>query len=196
MADKESFIEGQLDFEGVPSDQYSFKERIMSVTLSNASAREWFSRTRDSVKPWGDFLNTKRMGVPKSLAPLPKRVVKNVDQFQGNYLFVFMGLVIFCILTSPMLLVAIAACLGAFYLISIKNQDRKITILGRELSLAQQYAAVGVASFPLFWLAGAGSAVFWVIGASFFVIMLHASIYRTQEELEGFDVEMDAVQTV
>ena len=43
-------------------------------------------------------------------------------------------------------------------------QDFCMFITGRELSLAQQYAVVGVCSFPLFWLAGAGSAVFWVIG--------------------------------
>lgn len=196
MADKEILIEGQLDFSGAPTENTNIKDRLMALSLSNASAREWFSKTRESVKPWGEFINTKRMGMPKSVAPLPKRVVKNIEHFQGNYLFVFLGLVIFCILTSPMLLVAIGACLGACYLISIKNQDRKITILGRELSLAQQYAAVGAASFPLFWLAGAGSAVFWVIGASFFVIMLHASLYRTQEELEGFDIELDAVETV
>ncbi|GFN91285.1 pra1 family protein [Plakobranchus ocellatus] len=194
MADKENLLEGDLDH--TPAESPTFKDRLMAVSLSNTTAREWFSRTRESVKPWGDFINTKRMGVPKSVAPLPKRIVKNIEHFQGNYLFVFMGLVIFCILTSPMLLVAIAACLGACYLISIKNQERKITIMGRELSLAQQYAAVGAASFPLFWLAGAGSAVFWVIGASFFVIMLHASVYKTQEELEGFDIELDGVQTV
>ncbi len=32
--------------------------------------------------------------------------------------------------------------------------------------MTHQYAAVGVLSFPLFWAAGAGSAVFWVIGTS------------------------------
>ena len=37
-------------------------------------------------------------------------------------------------------------------------------VSGRELSLAQQYAGVGALSFPLFWIAGAGSAVFWIIG--------------------------------
>ena len=33
-------------------------------------------------------------------------------------------------------------------------------------------------------------------GASFFFIMLHASLYISQEELEGFDIEMDSVETV
>ena len=37
-------------------------------------------------------------------------------------------------------------------------------LTGRDVTLVQQYAAVGALSFPLFWIAGAGSAVFWVIG--------------------------------
>ncbi|XP_012946782.1 prenylated Rab acceptor protein 1-like [Aplysia californica] len=104
---------------------------MMSLSLSNASAREWFSKTRESVRPWAEFVHTKRFGVPKSIAPVPKRIVKNIDTFQGNYLFVFMGLVVFCILTSPLLLVALAACFGACYLISVKNQDKKITVMGK-----------------------------------------------------------------
>jgi len=39
-----------------------------------------------------------------------------------------------------------------------------VFISGRELTLAQQYGVVGICAFPLFWIAGAGSAVFWVIG--------------------------------
>ncbi|KAK3107354.1 hypothetical protein FSP39_012584 [Pinctada imbricata] len=165
----------------------------MSLSLSNVSAREWLTKTREGIKPWGEFLNTGKFQVPKSVAPLPKRVVKNIEHFQSNYLFVFVGLVVFCILTSPMLLIAIAACLGACYIISLKNQERKIKVMGRELSLAQQYGAVGLCSFPLFWLAGAGSAVFWVIGASFFVIMLHASFYITAEEGDAIELEMEPV---
>ena len=36
--------------------------------------------------------------------------------------------------------------------------------VGREVSLAQQYVLVAVCCFPLFWVAGAGSAVFWILG--------------------------------
>lgn len=35
---------------------------------------------------------------------------------------------------------------------------------GREVTPAHQYALAGGVSFPFFWLAGAGSAVFWVLG--------------------------------
>jgi len=194
MDEKESFLEGSLDNSAPKSA--SFKERMMSLTLTNASAREWFAKTRERVRPWSEFLNTKNFAVPKSVAPIPKRVMKNIDSFQGNYLFVFLGLVLFCILTSPMLLIALAACLGACYMINVKNENQKITVMGREVSLGHQYCAVGAMSFPLFWLAGAGSAVFWIIGASFFAIMMHAGFYRTQEELEGFDIDLEEVQTV
>lgn len=196
MGDKESLIDnlGSLDI-SAPKTQ-SLKERMMAVKLSNVSAREWFAKTRERVKPWGEFLNTQRFAVPKSLSPVPSRVMKNIDNFQGNYLFVFLGLVVFCVLTSPMLLIALAACLGACYMISLKNENQKISVMGREVSVVHQYCAVGAMSFPLFWLAGAGSAVFWIIGASFFAIGLHAGFYRTQEELEGFDVDLEEVQMI
>ncbi|KAK7497116.1 hypothetical protein BaRGS_00011646 [Batillaria attramentaria] len=172
MEEKQN-LEGKIDY--TPAETPSFKSRFMSLSMSNVSAREFFHRTRERVRPWSDFLNTKRFKMPGSLGPVPKRIVKNVDNFQGNYVFVFLGLFIFCVLTSPMLIVAIAACLGACYIINIKNHDKPLMLMGREVSVAQQYAAVG---------------------ASFFVIMLHASTYTPQEELEGFDIEMDSVETV
>ncbi|XP_069115835.1 prenylated Rab acceptor protein 1-like isoform X1 [Argopecten irradians] len=191
-----SGLEGDIS---VPESQTSVPESqtkkrgIMSLTLSNASAREWLARTREGIKPWGEFINTSKFKTPKSVAPVPKRIMKNIEHFQSNYLFVFLGLVLFCVLTSPMLLIAIAACLGACYIINIKNQEKKLSIMGKELSVSQQYAAVGLCSFPLFWLAGAGSAVFWIIGASFFVIMLHASFYTLAEDGEDIDLVMDEV---
>lgn len=184
-------LEGNIE---TPDRNSSFERKgIMSISLSNVSAREWISKTREGIKPWGEFINTGKFKVPKSITPVPRRIIKNIELFQSNYMFVFIGLVLFCILTSPMLLIAIAACLGACYIISIKNAENKLKLFGKELSLFQQYAVVGVCSFPLFWLAGAGSAVFWVIGASFFFIMLHASMYMTPDEQEAVELEMDEV---
>ncbi|KAK2165986.1 hypothetical protein NP493_1344g00023 [Ridgeia piscesae] len=155
----------------------------MSMTLTNIRLREWFQKRRESVQPWNIFLSPSNFKLPKAVAPATKRFMSNIEKFQSNYIFVFLGLVAFCLLTSPLLLVAIATSLGACYIISLKNQDRKIRIMGRELSLVEQYTAVGIMSFPIFWLAGAGSAVFWVIGASFFAIALHASLYAGQEDI-------------
>lgn len=40
-------------------------------------------------------------------------------------------------------------------------------IAGQKLSVAHQYALVSIASFPLFYLAGAGQVVFWILGMVF-----------------------------
>ena len=75
--------------------------------------------------------------------------------------------------------------------------DRKLFLGGKEISLAQQYGLVALCSIPMFLLAGAGAAVFWVIGASFFVICLHSTFYNfdaldimeDRQELTGSIVE-------
>ncbi|XP_076457446.1 prenylated Rab acceptor protein 1-like isoform X2 [Babylonia areolata] len=168
----------------------------MSLSLSSVTAREVLHNVRERVKPWGEFLDTKKFALPSSLVPLPRRILSNVYEFQGNYLFVFLGLFVFCIMTSPLLLVAIGICLGACFYVSSRGPDQPLAIMGFPLSVSQQYLGVAVLSFPLFWLAGAGSAVFWIIGASCFVIMLHAATYTNEEEEEGFDLEMDSIKTL
>jgi len=192
MTEEKIDLEGNIDL-GEPEDTLPTKSKLMALSLSNISAREWLSQRRAGIQPWAQFLNYKQFKTPKTVAPIGKRVLKNIERFQSNYLFVFIGLVVFCILTSPLLLVAIAACLGACYIIRIRNADNPLKIAGKELTVAQQYGAVGAMSFPLFWLAGAGGAVFWVIGASFFTIMLHASMYALEDEAEPFDLEMETV---
>ena len=68
----------------------------MSLQLSNVFVRDWLQKRRDGVKPWTEFVNVSRFQVPKTLAPVRQRVLKNVEKFQSNYLFVFIGVVIIC----------------------------------------------------------------------------------------------------
>jgi anoctamin-1 len=68
--------------------------------------------------------------------------------------------------------------------------------MGHELTLVQQYCIVGLCFLPIFWLIGAGAALFWVIGASFFLIMTHALFYDIQAVLEPedeFELTMEQV---
>lgn len=193
--EEEQLLEGniQVPHSASKENHLSKTSSTMAVTLSSIAAREWLQKRREGIKPWAEFINMSKFQMPKNLAKVPKHAMKNIEEFQSNYLFVFIGLVIFCILTSPLLLIAMAACFGACYIISLRNQEKKMIIMGRELSLGQQYAGVGAMSFPLFWLAGAGSAFFWVIGASFFVIGLHAIMYKRPDEGEEFDLQMETV---
>lgn len=164
--------------------------------LSNMTPKEWLHHRREGLRSWRQFVNTNRIKFPSSLSDLGKRTMKNVEFFQSNYLCVFLVLMLYCILTSPLLLIALAVCIGACYIIHIKNKDRRIHIMGYEFTVAQQYIAVAIASFPLFWIAGAGSVIFWIIGASFVLIGIHAALMRPVEgatEEESFDLEMQPV---
>ena len=53
-----------------------------------------------------------------------------MEYFQSNYVMVFLVLVLYCLLTSPLLLIVIAASGGAAYIAGIKNNDRKLSIAG------------------------------------------------------------------
>ncbi|XP_037090908.1 prenylated Rab acceptor protein 1-like [Pollicipes pollicipes] len=151
------------------------------------------------IRPWIQFINVNSFGKPDSLPRWSKRLVKNIDHFQSNYVFVFIGLFVYCLLTSPLLLIAMAALAGGCHILKLRQAEKKLVLAGREVPLAQQYAGVAMLSIPLFLIVGASSALFWVIGASFFVIMLHASFFKhealagTEEEAELFEVTMDPI---
>ncbi|KAK7073133.1 Prenylated Rab acceptor protein 1 [Halocaridina rubra] len=169
----------------------------MQLQLASPAAREWITRRRENVRPWLTFVNTQNFKAPPSIQIWTKRLIKNVDHFQSNYMFVFIGLILYCLITSPLLLIAMAVSLGACYILSLRNAENKMVIGGHEVPIAHQYAAVGVLSIPFFYIVGAGAALFWVLGASFFIIALHATFYNIDTILgsdeEPFDLEMQQV---
>ncbi|CAG2168314.1 unnamed protein product, partial [Oppiella nova] len=124
--------------------------------------------------------DTNKMVFPMAISQWSRRLLKNLQYFQSNYLCVFVILIIYCILTSPLLLLALSASIGAAYILTLKNAERPLKFFGKRLTLGQQYLCVGVVSLPLFYIVGAGSAVFWVLGASLFVVGLHASLYAIE----------------
>ncbi|XP_072049676.1 prenylated Rab acceptor protein 1-like [Amphiura filiformis] len=186
MADN---ITGNIE---IPLDKMS----LNSIQVSNPGIRSWIQKRRDNIRPWREFVSTARFTKPSSVATVGKRIVKNVEHFQTNYVFVFLGLAVYCLLTSPLLIIGLAVAFGACYFISVKNESRKLKVGGYELTLAQQYMAVACISLPLFFIAGATSAVFWVLGASFFFIMIHAAFYdplTSEDGMEEADLEMEEV---
>jgi len=162
----------------------------VNLNLASPVLREWVAKRREEIRPWGTFVKTTNFEPPQSLPKWSKRLYKNIEHFQSNYVFVFLILFLYCLITSPFLLVAMALSGGACYFASTKQLERKLILGGREVTLAQQYAAIAVGSIPLFVIAGAGTAVFWVIGASLFVIAIHASFYN----FDALDLPLDDTQ--
>lgn len=150
-----------------------------------------------TIQNWSEFLNTSRMmKAPSTTNQLTRRLVANLSHFQGNYLCVSLVLVVYCILTSPLLLLAIAAYLFALYVVTARSATgRQLTLIGGfRPNLHQQYSFITLISLPLLWVAGAPSAVFWVIGASFVVVGLHASMYSSEKGLAELNADHNHLQ--
>merc|ERR1711902_204476 len=179
-----------MESENIDDTKNSNMNLPVNVNLSSPVLREWISKRREEIRPWTSFVKTSNFEVPASLPKVTKRLYKNIEYFQSNYVFVFLILFLYCLITSPFLLVAMALSGGACYYASTKQMQRKLIFGGKEITLAQQYAAIAVGSIPLFVIAGAGTAVFWVIGASLFVIGLHASFYN----FDALDLPLDDTQ--
>lgn len=189
-----------IDIKGdivIPSSGSLDKMSLNALQVANPGVRSWMQKRRENIRPWKEFVSTTRFTKPSSVANVGKRIVKNVEHFQSNYVFVFMGLLVYCLLTSPLLIIALAISFGACYFISVKNESKKLKLGSYELTLAQQYLGVACISLPLFFIAGATTAVFWVLGASFFFIMLHAAFYDPltsgDDGMEEADLEMEEV---
>uniref|UniRef100_A0A8C3Y5S6 PRA1 family protein n=1 Tax=Catharus ustulatus TaxID=91951 RepID=A0A8C3Y5S6_CATUS len=124
----------------------------------------WLEARRAALRPWGSFLDQRRFGAPRDLGELWRRLGHNGERFQSNYVVLFLGLVAYCLITSPLLLLALGVFVGAAVAVRVRAREAPLVLLGRELSPAHQLGVAAGVSLPLFWLAGAGSAVFWVLG--------------------------------
>uniref|UniRef100_A0A1A9WP35 PRA1 family protein n=1 Tax=Glossina brevipalpis TaxID=37001 RepID=A0A1A9WP35_9MUSC len=147
---------------------------------------------RKSIRPWSEFINTSNFKTAASMQRLTARFVRNLDYFKSNYIFVFIVLMIYCLITSPLILIVLAAV--AFASHKIRQLQASVSIFGHQLSTSHQIMAINIASLPILFLVGAGSALFWTLGASCFVISLHAFFYNIDaivtEDTEGFLAEV------
>ena len=69
---------------------------LSSVPVTPGAAKDWVLNRRKTVRPWSEFLNTSRFSKPTTVAAVGARAVKNIEHFMSNYLFVFLGLIVFC----------------------------------------------------------------------------------------------------
>ena len=59
--------------------------------------QEFVHRWRNGVQPWGDFIDTRKFVIPKALSPIGRRVMKNLDHFRSNYVFVVICVIAFAV---------------------------------------------------------------------------------------------------
>ncbi|EDW01453.1 prenylated Rab acceptor protein 1 [Drosophila grimshawi] len=152
------------------------------------SPMELIQMVRLSLRPWTVFFNISNFKSAVSMQRLKNRVMHNLSYFQSNYIFVFIVLMIYCLITSPLTLLVLAAV--AYGAHRIRSSNRNLTIMGHTVTPKQQIIGLHLGAAPLLFLVGAGAVLFWTLGASCFVIFMHAVFYNIDaivtEENEGF----------
>ncbi|XP_014360368.2 prenylated Rab acceptor protein 1 isoform X1 [Papilio machaon] len=146
-----------------------------------------------SRRPWTQFIATENFKTPASIPRLTRRFYRNIEYFQANYLVVFLGLFAYCLITSPLLLIAMVASFFGYRKLTSGPNTWKIG--NWELTKTQQYAVYAAASMALCWLAGAGAVLFWVLGATVTVVALHASFFDA-ESLPPTDEQFPMIEQV
>lgn len=147
------------------------------------------SDLREKIRPWSEFADQKAFAAPVSMQEWTKRLLKNIEHYQANYIITFMLLMVYCILTSPLLLIALAVSATGSYVVS-KHEGQQLVIAGKPVPAQLRYALVGLISFPLLFIAGVGAALFWTLGVTATLIGGHASFRLAPETPDPFAQEV------
>lgn len=124
-------------------------------------------------------------------------MIKNIEYFQANYLFVFLGLVVtYFRITSQFILIVLAGIFYVGYKLNKRNTEKKLTLFGKELTIAQQYGLLGLCSMPIYYFVGGYGARLWVIGASVVLITLHAAVYNIDDLINNGDDPQQLLEEV
>jgi len=169
-----------------PKTQFDFSNLTQFQNIP--SPLELVHLTRKYIRPWSVFLNTSNFKTAASMPRLTSRFVRNLSYFQSNYIIIFIVLMIYCLITSPLVLIVLIGVAYACH--RIRKAQPSLALFGYQLTANHQIMAVNAASLPILFLVGAGAALFWTLGASCFVISCHAIFYNIDgivtEENEGF----------
>ncbi|EGD78250.1 hypothetical protein PTSG_09315 [Salpingoeca rosetta] len=149
--------------------------QVMAKPASMLSkARAFVDDQRKTLAPWTEFAATPSN--PKTLAEATKRVMHNVSKFRSNYIVVTMILAAYALITSPMLLFSIMLVYAGLAFASMRAEAGPVIIFGKEYTSQDLTRATLILAVPLLYFSSATSTLFWLIGASLFVILAHAAV--------------------
>ena len=63
---------------------------------NSSRIKQWIDKRRSQLKPWTEFMNAKAFSKPKDVAQASRRIVKNLDAYQTNYIAICLFLAIYC----------------------------------------------------------------------------------------------------
>ena len=133
-----------------------------------------------NIRPWGEFFSSTKMALPAPREVLV-RVPSNLRYFQANYLFVFLSLALYSVITSPSLLfVAIAMGCLAVYLLYWRKDP--IVVFGHSFADQHRIIVVLAMSLVLCIFTSAASTLLWIGSLAFVSISLHSALWTPAQE--------------
>ena len=60
-------------------------------------AKQWLYQRKTQMKPWAEFFKSSRFSKPKTVAEAGRRVVKNLEDYQSNYILITILLFFYCV---------------------------------------------------------------------------------------------------
>ncbi|THH32309.1 hypothetical protein EUX98_g1919 [Antrodiella citrinella] len=119
------------------------------------------------------------------------RISYNTRYFSGNYGLIVAMLGVYAMLTNPLLLIALGFLVGGFAAIN-RFAPEPTQVGDYVVTQKSLYIGLFVIGIPLLWFSSPLSTLFWIVGASGFLIVGHAAVMEPGIESEYASVS-DAV---
>ena len=87
LSDITGTIENTIDSASLTAD-----DRSRIVVL-----KDWLLKKKSELRPWTEFMNTKKFSKPKNIGEVSTRVVGNLKLYQANYVIICILLAFYCV---------------------------------------------------------------------------------------------------
>uniref|UniRef100_A0A183CQU8 PRA1 family protein n=1 Tax=Globodera pallida TaxID=36090 RepID=A0A183CQU8_GLOPA len=86
-----------------------------STSSATAGAQRLLAELRQRYQPWSVFFRCAKFGCPPGVAGIGPRIKHNLATFTANYLCLFAILLLYCVLTSLLMLLSLIVLGGLIY---------------------------------------------------------------------------------
>ncbi|KAF9520978.1 hypothetical protein BS47DRAFT_1286171 [Hydnum rufescens UP504] len=158
------------------------------ITRVNDIVKHFRETRLNNLRPASEFFNHRQLSRPADLNQATERISYNTRYFAGNYGILIAMLAVYALITNVWLLFAIGFLFGGFTAIN-RFVTEPIEIAGSVVTPKGLYMSLFVIGIPLLWFAAPLSTLFWIVGASLFCILFHASLLEPGLESEYSNIQ-------
>jgi len=142
------------------------------------------------------FLSPTAFSKPADRTEWVKRLRANLSFFRNIYLLIFLAVLVYTVLSSPLLLVGLSMLAGAWiYSFILTNQEEALTIGGFEMRRREKLIVLIPFSILVVTLCGLINSLIYVLVLASLLIGPHASFHEAAE-LDALDaLELEGLQS-